>query len=142
MPSPRVVVVRTNGGCSSPEAGAPAGSLPIAPLSDTSGGVAANGCSANRDRKRAASVDDCGDVAAPPGSAVLAPPGRHVADGPAPADGPVLLPRLLPTSRLSRRNPSTANVGDRPRRGYAPILPPPRRRHRHQRWNLQLQQKG
>ena len=49
---------------------------------------------------------------------------------------------LLPTSRLSRRNPSAANAEDRPRRGYAPILPPPRRRHRHQRWNLQLQQKG
>ena len=89
MPSSRVV--RISGVEASPEAGAPAGSLPIAPLSATSGGVAANGCSANRDRKRAASVDDCGDLAAPPGSAVLAPyPGRHVADGAAPAGGPVI----------------------------------------------------
>ena len=89
MPSSRVV--RISGVEASPEAGAPAGSLPIAPLSATSGGVAANGCSANRDRKRAASVDDCGDLVAPPGSAVLAPyPGRHVAGGPAPAGGPVI----------------------------------------------------
>jgi len=100
MPSPRVV--RTSAveasvspaaasGCFSAEAGATAGSLPVAPLSATGGGAAANGSSANRDRKRPASADDCRDVAAPPGSVVLAPaPGRHIADGsaPAPAAGP------------------------------------------------------